>query len=86
MERLGAIDILVNNAGIQPVTGPIDVVTDEFVQRMLEINVRAQYSAARDASRRMISGGSIVNLASIAAIRGGATSVRTQCRRRRSLA
>ena len=67
-----ALDILVNNAGIFPTTGPIGNVTDEFVQRMLEINVRAQYSAARDASRLMTRGGSIVNLASIAAIRGGA--------------
>ncbi len=66
------LDILVNNAGIFPTTGPIGDVTDEFVHRMLEINVRAQYSAARDASRLMTRGGSIVNLASIAAIRGGA--------------
>jgi NAD(P)-dependent dehydrogenase (short-subunit alcohol dehydrogenase family) len=39
---------------------------------MLDVNVRAQYSAARDAARYMTNGGSIVNLASIAAIRGGA--------------
>jgi NAD(P)-dependent dehydrogenase (short-subunit alcohol dehydrogenase family) len=65
------LDILVNNAGIFPTTGPIGSVTDDFVQRMLEINVRAQYSAARDASRTMTHGGSIVNLASVAAIRGG---------------
>ncbi len=67
-----ALDILVNNAGIFPTTGAIDAVTDEFVERMLQVNVRAQYSAARDASRYMTRGGSIVNLASIAAIRGGA--------------
>lgn len=67
-----ALHILVNNAGIYPTTGPIDAVTDAFVERMLELNVRAQYSAARDAARRMTSGGSIVNLASIAGIRGGA--------------
>ena len=67
-----ALDILVNNAGIFPTTGPIDDVSDAFVQRMLDINVRAQYSAARDAARHMTRGGSIVNLASIAAIRGGA--------------
>ena len=66
------LDILVNNAGIFPTTGPIDDVTDAFVAHMLEINVRAQYSAARDAARLMTNGGSIVNLASIAAIRGGA--------------
>lgn len=64
--------ILVNNAGIFPTTGPIDTVEDSFVSRMLDVNVRAQYSAARDAARRMVHGGSIVNLASIAGIRGGA--------------
>ncbi len=67
------LHILVNNAGIYPTTGPIDLVTDEFVSHMLDVNVRAQYSAARDAARRMTGGGgSIINLASIAAVRGGA--------------
>jgi NAD(P)-dependent dehydrogenase (short-subunit alcohol dehydrogenase family) len=67
-----ALHILVNNAGIYPTTGPIGSVTDEFVTRMLDVNVRAQYSAAREASERMTDGGSIVNLASIAGLRGGA--------------
>lgn len=67
-----SLEILVNNAGIYPTTGPIDGVADSFVSRMLEVNVRAQYSAARDAARMMVRGGSIVNLASIAGIRGGA--------------
>jgi 2-deoxy-D-gluconate 3-dehydrogenase len=68
----GNLDILVNNAGIYPTTGPIDNVTDVFVSKMLEVNVRAQYSAAREAARAMKNGGAIVNLASIAGIRGGA--------------
>ena len=46
--------------------------TDEFVHRMLDINVRAQFSATREAAARMPHGGSIVNLASIAALGGGA--------------
>lgn len=66
------LDVLVNNAGIFPTTGPIDAVTDEFVSRMLEVNLRAQYSASRDAARLMTHGGAIVNIASIAGIRGGA--------------
>ncbi|MEY3641700.1 MAG: hypothetical protein RLZZ199_1505 [Actinomycetota bacterium] len=70
--RGGNLDILVNNAGIYPTTGPIDKVSDSFVSRMLEVNVRAQYSAAREAARAMKDGGAIVNLASIAGIRGGA--------------
>lgn len=66
------LDVLVNNAGIFPTTGPIDDVTDAFVSRMLDVNLRAQYSASRDAARLMTHGGAIVNIASIAGIRGGA--------------
>ncbi|MFM7535709.1 MAG: SDR family NAD(P)-dependent oxidoreductase [Acidimicrobiales bacterium] len=66
------VDIWVNNAGIYPTTGPLAGVTDEFVARMLDVNVRAQYSATREAVRRMPRGGAIVNLASIAGLRGGA--------------
>lgn len=68
----GVLDIWINNAGIYPTTGPILNVTDEFVAHMLEVNVRAQYSATREAARRMGNGGAIVNLASIAGLRGGA--------------
>ena len=66
------IDFLVNNAGIFPTTGPIEQVTDEFVSRMLEVNVRAQYSASREAANYLRKGGAIVNIASIAALKGGA--------------
>lgn len=66
------LDIWVNNAGIYPTTGSILDVADDFLVRMLEVNVRAQLSASREAARRMAGGGSIVNLASIAGLRGGA--------------
>lgn len=69
--REGQLHIWVNNAGIYPTTGPVLDVTDPFLERMLEVNVRSQYSAAREAARRMTGGGSIINLASIAGIRGG---------------
>jgi NAD(P)-dependent dehydrogenase (short-subunit alcohol dehydrogenase family) len=68
----GALDILVNNAGIFPTTGPLANVSDEFVHTMLDVNVRAQYSVTREASSAMTSGGCVVNLASIAGLRGGA--------------
>ena len=66
------LDILVNNAGIFPTTGPMTEASDEFVHRMLDVNVRAQFSATRECANRMPNGGAIVNIASIAALGGGA--------------
>lgn len=66
------LDIVVNNAGIFPTTGPMLDASDDFVSRMLDVNVRSTFSVARQAARHMPEGGSIVNLASIAALGGGA--------------
>ena len=68
----GRLDILVNNAGIFPTTGPMLDADDDFVSRLLDVNVRSTFSVAREAARHMPAGGSIVNLASIAALGGGA--------------
>ena len=67
MSRLGGIDIWVNNAGIYPTTGPAIEATDEFIDRMLSINVRGSFAGAREAAKRMKSG-VIINLASIAGL------------------
>jgi len=66
------LNILVNNAGIFPTTGSLREVSDEFVHRMLDVNVRSQFSATREGVARMPHGGSIINMASIAALGGGA--------------
>jgi NAD(P)-dependent dehydrogenase (short-subunit alcohol dehydrogenase family) len=66
-----SLQILINNAGIYPTTGQIVDVEDDFVARMLEINVRSQFSATREAAQRMSRGGKIVNIASIAGLGGG---------------
>ena len=70
--KSGSLQILINNAGIFPTTGPMLQATDEFVHHMLDVNVRAHYSVAREAAVRMTAGGAIVNLASIAGLGGGA--------------
>jgi NAD(P)-dependent dehydrogenase (short-subunit alcohol dehydrogenase family) len=69
--ELGGLEIWVNNAGIFPTTGPALDVTDDFVDRMLNVNVRGTYAGAREAARRMSSGGVIVNLASTAGFKAG---------------
>jgi NAD(P)-dependent dehydrogenase (short-subunit alcohol dehydrogenase family) len=68
----GDLHILVNNAGIFPTTGPMRAASDEFVSRMLDVNVRATFAVAREAAQRMTAGGSILNIASIAGLGGGA--------------
>lgn len=69
MKHLGGIDIWVNNAGIYPTTGPAIDASDDFVDRLLEVNVRGTFACAREAARRMSNGGVIVNLASTTGFR-----------------
>jgi NAD(P)-dependent dehydrogenase (short-subunit alcohol dehydrogenase family) len=67
--ELGGLEIWVNNAGIYPTTGPAVDATDDFIDRMLQINVRGTFAGAREAAKRMTGGGVIVNLASTAGFR-----------------
>ncbi len=64
---LGPVDILVNNAGIAR-PGLVADMTVEDWDAVIEVNLRAVFLVAREASRRMIArgdGGAIVNIASI---------------------
>lgn len=67
--ELGGLDIWVNNAGIYPTTGSVLEATDEFIDTMMQINLRGTFAGAREAATRMTSGGVIVNLASTAGFR-----------------
>jgi NAD(P)-dependent dehydrogenase (short-subunit alcohol dehydrogenase family) len=69
VEDLGGLDIWVNNAGVYPTTGPAIDASDEFIDRMFEVNLRGTFAGAREAARRMTTGGVIVNLASTAGFR-----------------
>ena len=70
--EFGALHIWVNNAGIYPTTGPAIDASDEFFDRMLQVNVRGTFAGARAAARRMSGGGVIVNLVSTAGFRPAA--------------
>lgn len=69
--ELGGLEIWVNNAAIFPTTGPAIDADDAFIDRMLQVNVRGTYAGAREAARRMASGGVIVNLTSTAGFKAG---------------
>ena len=71
MEKYGKIDILVNNAGIlEQGLKPIDRFDDEDLDRIVETNEKGTMRCMRAASKRMTSGASIVNVASVAGEKG----------------
>ncbi|MFC9330731.1 SDR family NAD(P)-dependent oxidoreductase [Kitasatospora sp. NPDC057015] len=66
--EFGRLDILVNNAGVG-VVGPIEDLSPEDVDRVLEVNVRAPFVASQAALRHMTEGGRIVTIGSCMAER-----------------
>ena len=67
VDRFGGIDIMVNNAGIAPVVEFLDV-TEEILDRVLDVNLKGAFFGTQAAGREMISrgkGGVIINMSSI---------------------
>ncbi|MEM7761586.1 MAG: SDR family oxidoreductase [Cyanobacteria bacterium P01_A01_bin.40] len=60
-ENLGQLDIVINNAGAI-VKKPMAEVTDEDLERMININTRGTYYCMREASRRIADNGRIINI------------------------
>ena len=71
VERFGGLDILANNAGIV-VTGDAVETTEEMWRHVIDVNAKGTWLCAKHAIPQMLArgGGSIVNTASINAIRG----------------
>ena len=70
--KLGRLTALVNNAGVVDQTSRVDAMNMARFKRMFEINVYGSFVCAREAVRRMSTrhggtGGTIVNLSSVAA-------------------
>jgi NAD(P)-dependent dehydrogenase (short-subunit alcohol dehydrogenase family) len=70
--QLGSIGIWVNNAGVYPSTPTLQM-SDEDWDAVIRLNLGGAFTGSREAARRMVEGGGggvIVNLSSIAGIRG----------------
>jgi dehydrogenase/reductase SDR family member 4 len=71
-KQLGPVDILVNNSATNIGQGPALEVSDEMFAKMFEINVLSALRLIRLIAPKLIarkSGGSIINIASIAGVR-----------------
>ncbi len=70
-ERFGRVDVLVNNAGISMLT-PAELTTPAQWRRVLEVNLTGPFLLCRALGTAMLAAGtgSIVNIASIAGLRG----------------
>ena len=73
VEKFGRIDALINNAGVGE-DGLLAMMSEEQIDQMLNVNLRACLLLARACARQMLDqgSGSIVNVASIVALHGAA--------------
>lgn len=79
MQRFGAIDILVNNAGATW-SAPAEEYPDEAWRKVLGLNVDSLFFVAREVAKRSMiprRSGKILNIASVAGLRGSAVNVNT---------
>jgi NAD(P)-dependent dehydrogenase (short-subunit alcohol dehydrogenase family) len=69
-DQVGDIDGLVNNAAMLAERRPFQEISLDDWDRMMAVNVRGTFLCAREASKHMPDGGSIVNVSSTTALNG----------------
>lgn len=70
-DQLGPVDIVVNNSATNIGQGPVLNLTDEMLDKMVDVNIKAAFRLVGLTVPRMIErgkGGSIINIASIAGL------------------
>ena len=79
LAAFGRLDVLVNNAGATSFIqhSDLEAVTDEVWDRILAVNLKGAFYCMRAASKPMIEQGrgAIVNVSSVAGLRGGGSSI-----------
>lgn len=72
IDRFGAIDVLVNNAGMNIRSKLLDA-TDEEWHKIMDTNAQSVFMFSQEVSKKMQSGGSIINISSV----GGERALKT---------
>ena len=73
LERFGKLDVVVNNAATNPHFGPLVTADRAAFDKTVEVNLRGYFDVAKAAASHMVDraeGGSIINVASVVALRG----------------
>ena len=75
--ELGRLDVLVNNAGTTTFIDhrDLDALTADVWDRILAVNVKGTFFCCRAAARVMRDGGRIINVGSVAGVRGNGSSI-----------
>jgi NAD(P)-dependent dehydrogenase (short-subunit alcohol dehydrogenase family) len=71
-QQFGPVDIVVNNSATNIGQGPALAITDDMLDKMIEVNIKAAMRLVRLTVPKMIerkTGGSIINISSIAGLR-----------------
>jgi gluconate 5-dehydrogenase len=69
LQRHSRLDILINNAGVEDPCPSLEV-AEPLCDRIIDTNLKGAFFCAQAAARRMVSGGSILNLCSLTGERG----------------
>jgi NAD(P)-dependent dehydrogenase (short-subunit alcohol dehydrogenase family) len=69
----GKLDVYINNAG-ESHWMPLDQITDEFWQAMIDVNAKSVLFGSKHAAHVMQAGSSIINISSLAGKRGSANN------------
>jgi len=69
-EHFGRIDVLVNNAGMSPLYPSLDAVGEDLYDKVLAVNLKGPFRLSALVGTRMVegTGGSIINVSSVAAV------------------
>ena len=76
-QEFGRVDILVNNAATNPYFGPAVDISESALDKTIEVNIKGYFMMSQCAAKMMVAsgGGSIINIASVVALRPGPLQV-----------
>lgn len=67
ISELGRLDVVMSNSGIEHF-GDIEAVQEEEIDKVLAVNVKAQYFVAQEAYKHLTDGGRLILISSISAV------------------